>query len=76
MKYPVLSICVRTQNDFRLIGGISVHPNNKTRLKRLIFVYNGRYTRKRHMNRTGTQQKRIFIQYSYYNLAYLCTKTC
>ena len=46
MKYPVLSICVRTQIDFYLKGGITIHTNNKTRLKRFIFVYNGRYTRK------------------------------
>ena len=75
-KYSDLAICVRTQSDFNLKGGITAHPNNKTRLKRFIFVYNGRYTQKRHMNRTGTQQKRIFMQYSYYKPAYLCTKTC
>ena len=51
-KYSVLAICVRTQNDFYLKGGISVHLNNKTRLKRLIFVYNGHYTRKRNRNTT------------------------
>ena len=45
-KYPDLAICVRTQNDFYLKGGITAHPNNKTRLNRFIFVYNGRYTRK------------------------------
>ena len=52
-KYPVLAICVRTQNDFNLKGGITAHPNNKTRLKRLIFVYNGHYTRKQ----VGTRLK-------------------
>ena len=45
-KYPVLAICVRTQIDFYLKGGISIHPHNKTRWKRFIFVYNGRYTHK------------------------------
>ena len=76
MKYPVLSICVRTQIDFYLKGGISIHPHNKTRLKRFICLHNGRYTQKRNMNGTGTQQKRIFMQYSYYKPAYLCTKKC
>ena len=75
-KCAVLAICVRTQIDFYITGCIVIPPHNKTRLKRFIFVYNGRYTQKRHMNRTGTQQKCIFMQYSYYNLAYLCTKTC
>ena len=45
-KCTVLAICVRTQNDFYLKGGITAHPNNKTRLKRLICVYNGHYARK------------------------------
>ena len=45
-KYHVLAICVRTQIDFYLKGGITTHPNNKTRLKRLIFVYNGHYAHK------------------------------
>ena len=45
-KCAVLAICVRTQNDFYLECGISVHPNNKTRLKRFICVHIGRYTRK------------------------------
>ena len=45
-KCAVLAICVRTQNDFNLKGGITAHSNNKTRLKRLICVHNGRYTRK------------------------------
>ena len=46
-KYPVLAICVRTQNDFYLKGGITAHSDNKTRLKRLICVHNGHYARKR-----------------------------
>ena len=45
-KYLVLAICVRTQIDFYLECGISVHPNNKTRLNRFICLHNGRYTRK------------------------------
>ena len=52
-KYHVLAICVRTQIDFYLKGGISIHLHNKTRLKRFIFVYNGRYTRKQ----DGTRRK-------------------
>ena len=32
-KYPVLAICVRTQNDFNRKGGITAHADNKTRLK-------------------------------------------
>ena len=75
-KCAVLAICVRTQIDFYLKGGITAHSSSKTRLKRLIFVYNGRYTQKRNMNGTGTQQKRIFMQYSYYKPAYLCVKKC
>ena len=49
-KYPVLAICVRTQNDFNLKGGITTHSDNKTRLKRLICIHNGHYTRKRNRN--------------------------
>ena len=45
-KYSVLAICVRTQIDFYIIGCIVTPPNNKTRLKRLICVHIGRYTRK------------------------------
>ena len=45
-KYHVSAICVRTQIDFYLKGGISIHPHNKTRLKRLICIHNGRYTHK------------------------------
>ena len=52
-KYHVLAICVRTQNDFNLKGGITAHSDNKTRLNRLICVYNGRYTRKQ----DGTRRK-------------------
>ena len=32
-KYPDFALCVRTQIDFYLKGGISIHPNNKTCLK-------------------------------------------
>ena len=46
VKYPDLAICVRTQIDFYLKGGITTHSNNKTRLKRLICVYNGHYAHK------------------------------
>ena len=49
-KYPVFAICVRTQNGFNLKGGITTHPNNKTRLKCLICVYNGHYAHKRNRN--------------------------
>ena len=69
MKYPVLAICVRTQIDVWITGCIVTHPHNKTRLKRFIFVHNGHYTQKRRINGTGTQQKRIFMQYSYYKPA-------
>ena len=57
-KYHVLAICVRTQNDFNITGCIVTPPNNKTRLNRFIFVYNGRYTRKQ----DGTRLKCIFMQ--------------
>ena len=46
-KYPILAICVRTQIDFYITGCIVTPPNGKTRLKRLICVYNGHHTRKR-----------------------------
>ena len=49
-KYPVLAICVRTQIDFCRKGGITAHADNKTRLKRLIFVYNGHHAHKRNRN--------------------------
>ena len=52
-KYSVFAICVRTQIDFYITGCIVTPPNNKTRLKRFIFVYNGRYTRKQ----DGTRRK-------------------
>ena len=52
-KYPVLAICVRTQNDFNLKGGITAHSDNKTRLNRFICVHNGRYGRKQ----DGTRRK-------------------
>ena len=45
-KCADFAVCVRTQNDFYLKGGITTHPNNKTRLKHLIFVYNGHYAHK------------------------------
>ena len=38
---------MRTQIDFRLIGGITAHSDNKTRLKRPIYVHIGRYAHKR-----------------------------
>ena len=47
VNYPVLAICVRTQNDFNLKGGITAHSDNKTRLNRLICLHNGHYTHKR-----------------------------
>ena len=71
-KYSVLAICVRTQIDFYLKGGISIHPHNKTRLKRFIFVYNGRYGRKQ----DGTQLKLYIYATSNYKLAYLYVKKC
>ena len=49
-KYPVLAICVRTQIDFYLKGGISIPPHNKTRLNRFICVYNGHHARKQNRN--------------------------
>ena len=55
-KCAVFALCVRTQINVYITGCIVTHPHNKTRLKRFIFVYNGRYTQKRHMNGTGTQQ--------------------
>ena len=45
-KCPVFALCVRTQIDFNLKGGITAHSDNKTRLKRFIFVHNGHYARK------------------------------
>lgn len=52
-KCADFALCVRTQNDFYLKGGITAHSDNKTRLKRIIYVYNGRYTRKQ----DGTRRK-------------------
>ena len=69
-KYPVLAICVRTQNDFNLKGGITAHSDNKTRLKRFICVYNGRYTRKQDETRL---KMNIYATFNY-KLAYLCIK--
>ena len=40
------ALCVRTQINVYITGCIVTPPNNKTRLKRFIFVYNGHYTRK------------------------------
>ena len=51
-KYHVLAICVRTQIDFYLKGGISIYPHNKTRLKRFIYLYNGHHARKRNRNKS------------------------
>ena len=75
-KCADFALCVRTQIDFYLKGGITAHSSSKTRLKRFICLHNGHHARKRNMNGTGTQQKRIFMQYSYYKLAYLCVKKC
>ena len=52
-KYPDLAICVRTQNDFNLKGGITAHSDNKTRLNRFICLHNGHYTHKQN----GTRRK-------------------
>ena len=46
VKYPDLAICVRTQINVYITGCIVTPPNNKTRLKRFIFVHNGHYARK------------------------------
>ena len=45
-KCADFALCVRTQIDFYITGYIVTPPNNKTRLNRFIFVYNGRNTRK------------------------------
>ena len=71
-KCAVFAICVRTQIDFYITGCIVTPPNNKTRLKRFIFVYNGRYVHKQ----DGTRRKMNKYTQYYYKLAYLCTKTC
>ena len=49
-KYSVFAICVRTQIDFYLKCGISIHPHNKTRLNRFICLHIGHYTHKRNRN--------------------------
>ena len=62
-KYHVLAICVRTQIDVYLKGGITAHSDNKTCLKQSIFVHNGRYTRKQ----DGTRLKmNKYTQYCIY----------
>ena len=45
-KYSDFALCVRTQIDFYITGCIVTPPNNKTRLNRFIFVYNGHYAHK------------------------------
>ena len=72
VNYPVLAICVRTQNDFNLKGGITAHSDNKTRLNRLICLHNGRYAHKQ----DGTRLKVYIYAQSYYKLAYLYVKMC
>ena len=52
-KYPDFALCVRTQIDFYITGCIVTPPNNKTRWKRFIYLYNGRYGRKQ----DGTRRK-------------------
>ena len=49
-KYPDFALCVRTQIDFYLKGGITAHSDNKTRLNRFICVHIGHYTHKRNRN--------------------------
>ena len=71
-KCADFALCVRTQIDVYRKGGITAHPNNKTRLNRFICLHNGRYTRKQ----DGTRLKMyIYAQY-YYKLAYLYVKKC
>ena len=50
VKYPDLAICVRTQINVYITGCIVTPPHNKTLLKRLICVHNGRYAHKRNRN--------------------------
>ena len=45
-KYSVFAICVRTQIDFYITGCIVTPPHNKIRLKRFIYLYNGRHAHK------------------------------
>ena len=49
-KCAIFALCVRTQIDFCRKGGITAHPDNKTRLKRIIYVHIGHYARKRNRN--------------------------
>ena len=49
-KYPDFAICVRTQIDVYITGCIVTPPNNKTRLKRFIYLYNGHHAHKRNTN--------------------------
>ena len=69
-KYPDFAICVRTQIDFCRKGGITTHSDNKTRLNRFIYIYNGRYAHKQ----DGTRLKMNIYATFNYKLAYLCTK--
>ena len=71
-NYSVLAICVRTQIDFYLKGGITAHSDNKTRLNRFICVYNGRYTRKQ----DGTSLKMYIYARIQAKSVYLCVKKC
>ena len=45
-KCADFALCVRTQIDFYLKCGISIHPHNKTRLNRFICVHIGHYAHK------------------------------
>ena len=45
-KCADFALCVRTQIDFYITGYIVTPLHNKIRLKRFIYLYNGRYTRK------------------------------
>ena len=71
-KYPVFAICVRTQNDFNLKGGITAHSDNKTRLKRFIYIHIGHHAHKRNKNKPKMY---IYAIYNY-KLAYLYVKMC
>ena len=71
-KYPYFATCVRTQIDFYLKGGITTHSDNKTRLNRLICVYNGRYGRKQ----DGTWRKMYIYTRIQAKSVYLCVKKC
>ena len=52
-KCADFALCVRTQIDFYITGCIVTPPHNKIRLKRFIYLYIGRYTRKQ----DGTRRK-------------------